>query len=109
MDEFFYLLCKWLSHLKEIFLYSDNGKCYSNNILGVFSHIVGESHRVNVHGYVYRNEQCAKGLVDNHFAVLKMWVCKYVKEQGEDVSCPTDLVTALSYKGGLPKHHHRAF
>lgn len=62
---------------------------------------MGERQGINVHGYAYPNVKCAKELVDNHFAVLKRWVDKCVKEIGEDVSFPTELVIELSYKGGL--------
>lgn len=102
VDPLFYRLRKWLAQLKERLMSSDNATCYSNDILGVICHIVGEIHGLNVHGYVYLNAQCSNGPVDSHFAVLKRWVEKYVKGKGEDVSCATDLITALSYKGGLP-------
>lgn len=52
--------------------------------------------------YVYPNAQSAKSLVDSHYAGMKRWLDKYIKEKRLDVACPTDLITALKYKDNLP-------
>lgn len=88
--------------MEEVFLWSDNAVCYSNDVLGSISYLIGAYNGLNVCGYVYRNAQCAKGLVDREFDLMKRWVDIYVKEKRWDVASVTDLITVLKYKDGLP-------
>lgn len=58
---------------------ADNPQCYSNNIVPCLYSFIGMKHGQAFNGYIYPNSQCAKGLVDSHFVVLKRWVDKYVR------------------------------
>lgn len=48
IDALIFRILQWFPQMRNIFLSSDNAKCYSNNIVGPLSDIVGESHGLSM-------------------------------------------------------------
>lgn len=77
---------------------------YSNDVVGRMSYLICVYHGLDVHLYVYHDAPCLKGLLDSHFSVMKRWVDKYNREKKSDYDYPTERITDLKHKDGLPNN-----
>ena len=63
--------------------------------------IIAKSHGVKLTSIIHPATQCGKSEVEGNFGIDMRHVQKYVRQTKRDVTCPTDVVTALNHCGGI--------
>lgn len=81
-------------------LVSDNAGCYRNSILSVVAPFIAKQNMLSVAKFIHSETQDGKSLLDVHFSIPMKHVSIYVAE-GNYVTTPSDLFTALLSNGGL--------
>lgn len=101
MEAVFAVLKQEFSALQQLGVLSDNEKCYHNALVPVVLLLMSEKYGFSLRDFVHSETQYVKGVGHSHFAVGMRYVNRYIKETCNDVSKPAQLITALSYDGGL--------
>lgn len=87
--------------VERVFVLSDNARCYQNHLLPIMIHFfITKGHSLSLEILLHSETQDGKLLVDTHFAVAMMHVCRYV-DKGNSVKTPSQLVTAINSDGGV--------
>lgn len=92
---------KEIPELKYVHLITDNANCYQNDLLVVVAPFITKAYGLELLGILHPASQCGKSHADAHFAIAMRHIYKYVEEEKTDVYCPSHVVTALSYRGGI--------
>lgn len=85
----------------KVSIVNDNANCYQNDLLVGVAPFICKAHKFDLYVIIHPAPQCRKGNADLHFAVGMSHIERYVQEQMPDVYCPTHVITALEYDGGL--------
>lgn len=87
--------------LKIVWIFSDNAKCYQNDILSVILLFIGNTYAVTFRCFIHLETQHGKGIGDAHFAVGMRHVKIYMYETCDDVANKSQCFTVMSCDGGL--------
>lgn len=89
------------SGLKQVWLLSDDSKCYQNIYLPVIAPFIAHKHGMRLQAHIYTEMAQTKAVVDAHFATAMDRVNRFCKEMKQDVTTPIDLSRAIGYRGGV--------
>lgn len=87
--------------LRSMCALSDNAPCYQNCLLPVIAPFICRNHNIQLDSLLHFETQCGRSLVDAHFELTMRHVNRYCAQTGNDFSTPSDLVSALSHRGGI--------
>ena len=93
-------LRKDFPHINEIYVQTDNARCYKAPELIFALQLIAHSHCLKILCYIHTGIQDGKGPIDGHFATAMKHVSRFCN-MGNDVVTPVDLVKALRANGGL--------
>lgn len=103
LDAVCYRVKLQLPSCKFISLVTDNANSYQNNTFPLLAYFICKEHGLSLRVVLHPDSQDGKCLVDAHFAVSSRVVDRYITSTQLQVETPDDLVTALTYNGGVKK------
>lgn len=87
--------------LKQVWILSDDSKCYQNVYLPVIAPFIAHEHGMRLQAYIYTELAQSKAVMDSHFGTAMDRVNRFCKEMKQDVTAPADLSRAIGYRGGV--------
>lgn len=67
-----------ITPVKKVYVLPDNARCYQNKLLPVMLPFITKTHGFQLIMLLHSETQDGKSLVDAHFAVAMMHVCRHV-------------------------------
>lgn len=87
-------------YVNEIYLGSDNAKCYKSPELMFLLNIIAKHYDIKIIYCVHAGVQDSKSALDGHFVKVMKYVNRFCN-RGNDVITPIGLVKALRSNGGI--------
>ena len=93
-------LKKDFPHIKQIYVQSDNAKCYKTPELVFAMFEIAQQNGLELLCYIHTGVQDGKGPIDGHFATAMKQISKFCAA-GNNIVTPVDIVNALRANGGV--------
>lgn len=90
-----------LPNLAQIWVVSDDARCYQNELFPVFLPFLAHRHGLQLNGLIHSETEVGRCVADAHFNIALKHVEKYCQEKKIEITNATDLTDALSHSGGL--------
>lgn len=87
--------------LKQVWILSDDSKCYQNVYLPVIAPFIAHKLGIRLRAHIITELAQTKAVVDAHFAAAMDRVNRFCKEMKLDVTSPPGLSRAIGYRGGV--------